>query len=37
MLKYGGGGHENAGTCQIDNTKAPEILQELISKINQDG
>ncbi|MGL4500230.1 MAG: exopolyphosphatase [Planktothrix sp.] len=37
MLKYGGGGHENAGTCQIDNTKAPEILQELITQINQDG
>ncbi|MGL5132304.1 MAG: exopolyphosphatase [Planktothrix sp.] len=37
MLKYGGGGHENAGTCQIDNTKATEILQELITQINQDG
>lgn len=37
MLAYGGGGHENAGTCQVDNDKAPEVLAELITKINQDG
>ncbi|MBW4680018.1 MAG: exopolyphosphatase [Microcoleus vaginatus WJT46-NPBG5] len=37
MLKYGGGGHENAGTCQIDNDKAEEILKELIAQINSDG
>ncbi len=37
MLKYGGGGHENAGTCQIDNYKAQEVLKELIQKINEDG
>lgn len=37
MLKYGGGGHENAGTCQIENEKAGEVLQELIAQINQDG
>jgi len=37
MLSYGGGGHEAAGTCQIDNDKAAEVLQELISKINADG
>lgn len=34
MLKYNGGGHANAGTCQIDNDKADEVLQELISQIN---
>lgn len=33
-LKYGGGGHMNAGTCQIDNDKAEAVLQELISEIN---
>ena len=37
MLSYGGGGHENAGTCQIDNDKADAVLKELITKINADG
>ena len=37
MLGYGGGGHHAAGTCQITNLKAEEILQELIAKINEDG
>ncbi|NJM60435.1 MAG: exopolyphosphatase [Oscillatoriales cyanobacterium RU_3_3] len=37
MLKYDGGGHRNAGTCQIDNDKAEEVLQELIAQINADG
>jgi nanoRNase/pAp phosphatase (c-di-AMP/oligoRNAs hydrolase) len=37
MLKYGGGGHKNAGTCQVDNDKAEEILKELIEQINTDG
>lgn len=36
-LKYGGGGHANAGTCQIDNDKSEATLQELIEKINADG
>ncbi|MEF1174700.1 exopolyphosphatase, partial [Vibrio sinaloensis] len=29
MLKYGGGGHKAAGTCQIDNDKAEQVQQEL--------
>ncbi len=37
MLKYGGGGHENAGTCQISTDKAAVVLQELIAQINQNG
>jgi nanoRNase/pAp phosphatase (c-di-AMP/oligoRNAs hydrolase) len=37
MLKYGGGGHKNAGTCQVENDKAAAVLQELIEKINADG
>jgi nanoRNase/pAp phosphatase (c-di-AMP/oligoRNAs hydrolase) len=37
MLKYNGGGHEAAGTCQVDNDKAEETLKELISQINADG
>jgi nanoRNase/pAp phosphatase (c-di-AMP/oligoRNAs hydrolase) len=36
-LKYGGGGHANAGTCQIDNDKADEVLKELIAQITADG
>ena len=37
MLQYGGGGHEAAGTCQIDNDKAEALLKELIETINADG
>lgn len=37
MLQYNGGGHENAGTCQINNDKAEGVLAELIARINQDG
>jgi nanoRNase/pAp phosphatase (c-di-AMP/oligoRNAs hydrolase) len=37
MLFYGGGGHENAGTCQIANDRADVVLQELITNINADG
>ncbi|MBF0309708.1 MAG: exopolyphosphatase [Magnetococcales bacterium] len=36
-LSYNGGGHENAGTCQIENELAESVLQELIAKINADG
>jgi nanoRNase/pAp phosphatase (c-di-AMP/oligoRNAs hydrolase) len=34
LLEYGGGGHDNAGTCQIPNDTAPGVLRELIAKIN---
>ena len=37
MLANGGGGHQAAGTCQIDNDKAAAALQALITRINQDG
>jgi len=36
-LKYGGGGHSAAGTCQIANENASATLLNLISKINEDG
>lgn len=29
MLKYGGGGHRNAGTCQVENEAAEEKLNEI--------
>lgn len=37
MLEYGGGGHEAAGTCQIDNLKAEDALEEIINRITADG
>ena len=37
MLQYGGGGHNAAGTCQIDNDKAQDVLDELIQTITNDG
>jgi nanoRNase/pAp phosphatase (c-di-AMP/oligoRNAs hydrolase) len=33
MLAHGGGGHEAAGTCQIDNDRAEGVLGELIEAI----
>lgn len=35
-LKYGGGGHRNAGTCQLDNDKVDEILPEIIAQLNEE-
>ncbi len=37
MLQYAGGGHENAGTCQMENKNAEAVLQELLIKIMADG
>ena len=37
MLQYGGGGHENAGTCQVANDQAAAKLEEIAKKINTDG
>ena len=37
MLKHGGGGHDAAGTCQVDNLSADEALNDLISTITTDG
>jgi nanoRNase/pAp phosphatase (c-di-AMP/oligoRNAs hydrolase) len=36
-LKYGGGGHVAAGTCQVDNLKADQILEEITAAINRDS
>ncbi|MDN5298260.1 MAG: hypothetical protein PWP51_813 [Clostridiales bacterium] len=33
MLAYGGGGHMNAGTCQVPNDRAAELLAEIIEKL----
>ena len=37
MLQYGGGGHNAAGTCQVDNEQAEDVLGALIHQINSDG
>ena len=37
MLEYGGGGHDAAGTCQIENDKADVVLAELCTNISADG
>jgi nanoRNase/pAp phosphatase (c-di-AMP/oligoRNAs hydrolase) len=35
-LSYGGGGHKNAGTCQIDNDKVDAALPDIIAALNKD-
>jgi len=36
MLNYGGGGHDAAGTCQVDIARAEGVLEQLIEKITTD-
>ncbi|MDR2842181.1 MAG: exopolyphosphatase [Spirochaetaceae bacterium] len=33
MLKYGGGGHKQVGTCQIDCPDTDKVLQEIITAV----
>ena len=33
MLSYGGGGHNNVGTCQVPDEKAEQVLGDLILKL----
>jgi len=33
MLENGGGGHKNAGTCQVDNEQSEDILKDIIEKL----
>ena len=37
MLKYNGGGHNAAGTCQVPHDQHDKCLAELISTINDNG
>lgn len=37
MLEHGGGGHEAAGTCQVDNNQADAVLAELVARFQADG
>ena len=36
MLEFGGGGHAAAGTCQVSNEAADDVLAELVARINAD-
>lgn len=37
LLNYGGGGHFNAGTCQVENEKANMVMFELIKKLTSES
>ena len=37
MLKYGGGGHFQVGTCQVDYQDADKVINEIVSSINADN
>jgi len=37
MLKYGGGGHRQVGTCQVPVDDATRILEEITAVMNADG
>jgi nanoRNase/pAp phosphatase (c-di-AMP/oligoRNAs hydrolase) len=37
MLDYNGGGHENAGTCQIDLADAEKVMKKLVKTITLNG
>ncbi len=34
MLAYGGGGHANAGTCQVPHDQADRVVEELVGHLN---
>lgn len=37
MLKYGGGGHPQVGTCQVPYDEADTVIEALVKKMNEDG
>jgi nanoRNase/pAp phosphatase (c-di-AMP/oligoRNAs hydrolase) len=37
MLSLGGGGHRNAGTCQVEHERAEEALQTVVNSLNAAG
>lgn len=36
-LKYGGGGHANAGTCQLENDMVDAVLPDIVATLNGQG
>jgi len=37
LLKYGGGGHRQVGTCQVDYAEADRVINELVAAMKKDG
>lgn len=37
MLQHGGGGHLNAGTCQVPHDRADAVLDEIVAAVNADA
>lgn len=37
MLKYGGGGHRQVGTCQVPYADADKVIAEMVEKMKKDG
>ena len=37
MLKYGGGGHHQVGTCQVDYADCDQVVEKLVEQFKQDG
>jgi nanoRNase/pAp phosphatase (c-di-AMP/oligoRNAs hydrolase) len=34
MLRFGGGGHRNAGTCQVEHAHAEATLAAIVAALN---
>jgi len=34
MLSYGGGGHANAGTCQVPHDQADRVVDEIVDQLH---
>ncbi len=37
LLKYGGGGHKQVGTCQVPYADASKVIDELVAAMKKDG
>jgi len=37
MLRYGGGGHKKAGTCQVAREDSDRVLREMVEQMKKDG
>jgi nanoRNase/pAp phosphatase (c-di-AMP/oligoRNAs hydrolase) len=37
MLKHGGGGHPQVGTCQVDYDAADQAIADIVAQCKRDG
>jgi nanoRNase/pAp phosphatase (c-di-AMP/oligoRNAs hydrolase) len=35
MLRHGGGGHHNAGTCQVAQDAVDGVLEQIVAAVNE--